>query len=78
VTSLAWVALRSFVVTIFLLTLVGGALAGLSYYFLREYHWSYGLIAVALVLIESVTAGFVIDSKRAVVMAVAHGFGVLR
>jgi len=76
--SLAWVALRSFVGTIFVLTLAGVVLAGLSYYFLRDYHWLYGVVAFALALIESVTTGFVLGAKRAVVMAVAHGLGTLR
>lgn len=76
--SLAWVALRSFLATVLVLTLAGVVLAGLSYYFLREHHWIYGVIAVAVALIESVTTGFVLGVKRAVVMAMAHGFGTLR
>ena len=76
--SLAWVALRSFMATLLVLTLAGGMLAGLSYYFLREHHWVYGAIAAAIALIESVTAGVVLGAKRAVVMAVAHGLSTLR
>ncbi len=76
--SLAWVGLRSFVGTVLVLTLAGFVLAGLSYYFLRGHHWIYGVIAVAVALIEAVTAGFVLGAKRAVAMAVAHGLGSLR
>jgi hypothetical protein len=76
--GLAWVALRSFVATVLVLTLAGGILAGLSYYFLREHHWVYGAIAAAVALIESVTIGIVLGAKRAVVMAVAHGLNTLR
>lgn len=76
--SLAWVALRSFAATVAVLTLAGVILAGLSYYFLREYHWAYGAIAAAVALLESVTAGVVLGAKRAVVMAVAHGLSRLR
>jgi hypothetical protein len=66
------------VATLFVLTLAGGLLAGLSYYFLREQHWVYGVIAAAVAFIESVTAGFVLGAKRAVVMAVVHGLSTLR
>jgi hypothetical protein len=76
--SLAWVALRSFLGTMFVLALAGVVLAGLSYYFLRQYPWFYGVIAVTVALIESVTTGFVLGAKRAVLMAVAHGLGALR
>src|SRR5262245_61968717 len=76
--SLAWVALRSFMGTVVVLTLAGIVLAGLSYYFLREHHWIYGVIAVVVALIESVTAGVILGTKRAVMMAVAHGLGSLR
>jgi hypothetical protein len=76
--SLAWVAMRSFVGTVLVLTLVGVVLAGLSYCFLPEYHWIYGAIAIVVTLIESVTTGFVLGAKRAVAIAVAHGLGSLR
>ncbi|MHB1034771.1 MAG: hypothetical protein ACYC35_09460 [Pirellulales bacterium] len=76
--SLAWVALRSFAGTLCVVTLAGIVLAGLSYYFLREYHWMYGLLAVALALVEAVTLGVFLGAKRAVVLAVAHGLGAMR
>ncbi len=77
-TSLAWVAFRSFVGTLCLATLGGVVLAGLSCYFLREHPWFYGVLAAALALGESVTAGCVLGAKRAVMSAVAHGLGTLR
>jgi hypothetical protein len=76
--SLVWVAMRSFVATLLVLVLAGGVLAGLSFYFLREHHWFYGMIAAAVALIESVMTGFLLGAKRAVVMAVAQGLGTLR
>jgi hypothetical protein len=76
--SLAGVALRSFVATVLVLTLAGGVLAGLSYYFLREHHAVYAVIAAAVALIESVTVGVVLGAKRALVMAVAQGLSTLR
>jgi hypothetical protein len=75
---LAWVALRTFLGTLFVLGLASVVLAGLSYYFLREAEWLYGVIAVAVVLIEAVTIGLVLGAKRAAVMTVAHGLGSLR
>jgi hypothetical protein len=76
--SLAWVALRSFVGTMLVLTLAGFVLAGLSYYFVSENDWAYRVVAVALALIESVTVGFVLGAKRATVLTLAHGLGSLR
>lgn len=76
--GLAWVALRSFLGTVLVLTLAGIVLAGLSYYFLREHHRLYGMIAVAVALAESVAAGVVLGANRAVVTALAHGLRTLR
>jgi hypothetical protein len=76
--SLSWVAIRSFAGTVFALTLAGVVLAILSYAFLGRYHWSYGVIAAALALVESVTLGFVLGAKRALVLATAHGLGSLQ
>jgi hypothetical protein len=60
------------------LTLAGFILAGLSYYFVCEDDWLYRVVAVALALIESVTIGFVLGAKRAVVLTLAHGLGSFR
>jgi hypothetical protein len=76
--SLAWVALRSFVGTVLILTLSGVVLAGLSYTVLREHHWIYGVIAAAMAFVESATTGVVLGAKRAVAMALTHGLGSLR
>ncbi|HZU38688.1 MAG TPA: hypothetical protein VFA18_22365 [Gemmataceae bacterium] len=76
--SLAWVALRSFLGTLFALTLAGILLAGLAYYFLYELHWIYGVIAAVVTLVESVMTGIVLGIKRATVMVVAQGLGSLR
>jgi hypothetical protein len=76
--SLAWVALRSFMGTLLVFMFAGLVLAGLSYYFLRDHHWVYGAITVALALIESVGTGIVLGAKRAGAMAMAHALGSLR
>jgi hypothetical protein len=76
--GLAWVALRSFAAALLGLTMAGVVLAGLSYYLLAEYYWLYGAIAVVLTLVESVTVGFILGAKRAVMMAAAHGLGELQ
>jgi hypothetical protein len=76
--SLAWVALRSFMGTLLVFMFAGLVLAGLSYYFLRDHHWIYGAIGVALALIESVGTGIIFGAKRAGAMAMAHALGSLR
>ncbi len=78
VTSLAWVALRSFGGTLLVLTLAGGGLAGWSYFCLREQSGFYGALAAAVAFGESVAIGFLLGAKRAVVMALAHALGTLR
>jgi hypothetical protein len=78
VASLVWVAVRTFVVTLLLLTLAGIGLAGLSFFFLRGEHWLYGVGAVVLAVVEAVVLGVVLGGKRALVMALAHGLRSLR
>ncbi|MBM4072311.1 MAG: hypothetical protein FJ271_25795 [Planctomycetes bacterium] len=78
IASLAWVALRSFLGTLLVMALAGTVLAGLSYYFLRDTYWLYGVIAAMVAFIESLAAGFVFGAKRAVAMAAVHGLGKLQ
>ena len=78
VAALAWVAVRSFLGTLVLLTVAGAVLGGLSWWFLRDYHWAYGTIAAVVAFAECVAVGVILGSKRAVVMALAHGLGALR
>jgi len=75
--SLAWVAGGSFSGTLLIATSAGVVLAGLSYFFLREYHWSYGVLAIAAALVESAAAGVWLGGKRALTVAVAHALGKL-
>jgi hypothetical protein len=74
---LAWVAVRSFISTLFLLSIAGVALAAVSAYFLWD-HPVYALVAAVVAVAEGVAAGLVLGTKRAVVMALAHGLGALR
>jgi hypothetical protein len=76
--GVVWIALRTFISTVVVLTFSGIILAGLSWFFLREHHWIYGTIAVLVALVESVTTGIVLGTKRGMVMAMAHGLGKLR
>jgi hypothetical protein len=76
--SLAWVAVRAFVGTIIVLTLAGVVLAGLSSYFLREHEWWYGVGAAVLAIVEAETIGVLFGAKRAMVMTIARGLGILR
>lgn len=78
VASLTWVVLRSFVLTVLALTLLGGVLAGVSYFFLRDYPWYYGGIAAVAAIIESLTVGVLLGMKRAMASAATHGLGTLR
>lgn len=78
VARLTWVALRSFLGTLLVLSLIGAVLAGLSAYFLRNDEWYYATVAAVLALVEAVGLGFVFGTKRAMAMAMAHGLGVLR
>ena len=75
--TLSGIALRACLQTMFVLTLAGFVLAGVSYFFLRGDHWGYGLIAASVAFVESVAAGVVLGIKRSVVMALAHGLGEL-
>jgi hypothetical protein len=74
---LAWVAVRSFASTLFLVSAAGVALAAVSAYFLWD-HPVYALVAAVVAVAQGVAAGMVLGAKRAVVMALAHGLGALR
>jgi hypothetical protein len=75
---LTCVAARSFLSTVLLLTVAGAVLGGISWWFLRDYHWAYGTIAATLALAECIATGVILGTKRAVVMTLAHGLGSLR
>jgi hypothetical protein len=77
VASLVWVAARSFAGTVLVLLSTGILLACVSYYFLSDFPL-YALIAVVVTLAESLTAGIVLGSKRAFIVALAYGLGLLR
>jgi hypothetical protein len=77
-TRLTWQAVRSFVGTLLLVTLLGGALTAPTYFFLADQTWQYRVGLSVLMLIESVALGVFVGSKQAVVSAVAYGFTQLR
>jgi hypothetical protein len=64
----AGVAQRTFFGTVFAAVLGGLALSALSYIALREQHWVYGTLAVALAMVEALVAGLVLGGKRAMAM----------
>ncbi|RIK82876.1 MAG: hypothetical protein DCC68_05010 [Planctomycetota bacterium] len=77
-TKLTWHALRGFVGALLLVTLVGLALAGITYYFLDATLWPYRLGASVLVFVEAIALGVFIGWKQTIVAAVAYGFTGLR
>ena len=72
------VTIRSFRRTILVAAFAGGVLAGLSYYFLRDHHWAYGVTAAVVALAEAAAVGVVLGVKRAAAAAVMYAFGTLR
>jgi hypothetical protein len=77
VAALVSVAVRAFVGTVSILLAAGIVLAGASYYFLNDHPW-YATIAAAVALTEALAAGCILGSKRAFILAAAHGLGMLR
>jgi hypothetical protein len=75
--GLAVVALRSFLGTLLVLSVVGALLAAASAYFLRHQPL-YASIAAAVAVAESVTAGILLGGKRAIVMTLVHGLVSLK
>jgi hypothetical protein len=73
VAGLLAVAVRSFLGTLLLFFLLGIAMAAVSYYLLSGLHWSYGLIAAIIALLECVIVGIFLSGKRAVTVTVVHG-----
>jgi hypothetical protein len=71
-TALAWVAFRSFVGTVSVFAIAGLVMAAASYYFLKA-NALYAFLFALLAIIEAVSAGVFIGSKRAIVLALAHG-----
>lgn len=69
---LVLVAVRSFVLTMLLMLLVGLMLAAATYYLLADHFW-YALIGAAVVLLEAVVLGVIWGSKRAMIVSIVHG-----
>jgi len=64
---------RSFLLTLFLMLLLGAALAAASYWILSGPHWVYGLIAALVALAECVIVGVMLAAKRAIGVTLVHG-----
>ncbi len=71
VASLTWVALRSFLGTTLVIGLAGLLLAGLSYCAVRHGGWVFCVVAVVLVLVESLVAGVILGANSAVSQTLA-------
>jgi hypothetical protein len=69
---LVLVAVRSFVLTMLLMLLVGTALAAATYYLLADHFW-YALMGAAIVLLEAAMVGVIWASKRAMIVTMVHG-----
>lgn len=76
--ALAWVAFRAFATTLAAFAAIGMVLAGVAYYYLREPHVGYGVLAAVVALAEALAAGFFLGVARAKVSAIAHACGELR
>lgn len=66
--KLAVGAAKSFLATIAIATVAGLALAAVSRYLLRDAPWFLQLVAVALALVESLTAGALLAIRRTMVL----------
>jgi uncharacterized membrane protein (UPF0136 family) len=73
VAGLLLAAVRSFLLTLLLMLLLGAALAATSYWMLSGRHWVYGLIAALVALAECVIVGVILAAKHAVAGTLVHG-----
>lgn len=73
VAGLMQAAVRSFLITLLLMLLLGAVLAGASYWMLAGQNSAYGLIAALVALAECAIAGVVLAAKRAVAATLLHG-----
>lgn len=77
VAGLAWVAVKSFVGTVLVLTLAGFVLAAIAYYFLADSFW-WGIVVAVIAVFEGIATGIFFGTKRAIIMTLAHGLAKLR
>ncbi|MBY0526369.1 MAG: hypothetical protein K2R98_23450 [Gemmataceae bacterium] len=70
--GLVWVAVRSFVGTLLVLTLAGLVLAAASGVWLHEHIGWWSLLAGGIALTEAIAAGVFLGAKRAIFMALMH------
>ena len=73
IAGLLTVAVRSFLLTLLFLLLLGVVLAVASYWILSGRYWVYGLVAALVALVECVIVGVVLAAKRAVAVTLVHG-----
>ena len=72
-TTLAGVALRSFLLTVVGMFLLGVVLAGVSGYLAADGSWVRGAVAAALAVLVSTVAGFLVAGQRATAVALMCG-----
>lgn len=77
IAGLAWVAVKSFVGTLLVLTFAGFILAAIAYYFLADSFW-WGIVVAVIAVCEGIATGIFFGSKRAIIMTLAHGLAKLR
>src|SRR5262249_60003993 len=73
VADLLLTAVRSFLLTLLLMLLLGAVLAPVSYWMLSGRHWVYGLIAALVALAECAIVGVILAAKHAVAGTLVHG-----
>jgi hypothetical protein len=73
VAGLLLVAVRSFLLTLLFMLLLGAVLAIASYWILSGPHWVYGVVAALAALGECVILGVVLAAKRAIAVTSIYG-----
>lgn len=72
IAGLLMIAVRSFLLTFFLMLFLGVALAILSYWLLSTPHPIYGVLAGLIALAECVVVGVILGGKRAIARTLVH------
>jgi hypothetical protein len=72
VAGLLLIAVRSFLLTLLFMLLLGVVLAASSYWILSGPHWVYGAVAALVALIECIAVGIVLAAKRATAVTLVH------
>ena len=73
VAGLLLVTVRSFLLTLLFMLLLGVVLAIASYWILSASHWVYGVVAALVALFECIAVGIILATKRAIAVTLLDG-----